>query len=336
MKSRYNSTGCRRCGLHFSLGADASRTTLKYSSISNFIVCNKHICFSYTEVYCDLPIPADVNLGKGFNEHFARCGADSPTIVEPSYAKYFVFNNQGSAINHRFSGEPILYIQLTFYHSYLGFYDFETFVKPLPTLCLDCEIIISASSSKTMKERITRDCVENHQFRQTEHRCCACRADIRTSLSNTTCTHNSADKYLDNCFNCFREIETAAPPCNHSKSQHESELVPSAYSLVIVDNYSGEIIHENNYVQTHSSKPDVIPEFLYRLRNDVLPRLAPLMDPKVPMQLNAREETIFQNATKCYLCNCRIWGAFKHADHDHITGEMQAENIFCAFNVYIN
>ena len=73
-----------------------------------------NIAYSYGDIYCDVNIPADVDLGQKFDHHFTVCGGDTPTHVEASQHKFFRFNNQGAAINHRFSGEICNYCSFHF------------------------------------------------------------------------------------------------------------------------------------------------------------------------------------------------------------------------------
>ena len=159
-------------------------------------------------------------------------------------------------------------------------------MTPVELLCLDCDILADAASSKSVRDNIKNECSSQpHKFRQSCRRCLSCRSDLRTALLASKCSHRTNNKYLSNCRRCFREIESNFPSCEHERTQVESDMNPSAYSLIIMDNYSDKIVFEENYVKKDKDSEPVVHHMLRTLYNTVLPLLEPQMRPKVSVKL---------------------------------------------------
>ena len=159
-------------------------------------------------------------------------------------------------------------------------------MTPVELMCLDCDILADASSTKSARDNVRDECtLQPHNFRQSCRRCLSCRSDLRTALLAGKCSHETGDKYLNNCVACFRMIEGNFPSCDHQKTVIENDMNPSSYSLVIVDNYTDKIVFEKNYVKKTEDSEPVVQHLLRTLYNTVLPLLEPEMRPKVSVKL---------------------------------------------------
>lgn len=99
------------------------------------------------------------------------------------------------------------------------------------------------------------------------------------------CNHDVDSKYLNNCLSCFKSVEERHSECDHQKTVEETEMTPSAYSIVIIDNYTDKLIIEDSYVLTRDEDEPVVQHFLKNLRNKILPKLSPHMKPEVCWKL---------------------------------------------------
>ena len=305
---RFGEDSCEKCLLHHHLPLhDSSEFTDPKDKTRGLL--------RYRDKYCPYPIPDNIQLSENHRQHMKICGVEnefmykaeeSPSMIMTPKSKYFLFSNYKQTVDDRFS----------------GFFDLETFNKPLEPLCLNCEELIKTTKSHEKINEIYTKCLNEHHFRQNFFKCDGCLSQFKTALVSNQCKCHSEDddheKVLNNCLECFRNEEEKFSDCNHITTQNIKKLETSGYGFILFDNYRKKIVKKKVYFQESEKELEPLDHFMKYLRNDISDYVQQEFEKVAPMVISETEEKQFQQAQFCYCCGKKSSSLVR--DHCHVLG----------------
>ena len=312
---------CPRCLRNLSLAKDRSHRGVELHNLDKKESARSKLfgLIRYRDVFCDLPVPSNIRLTNIQRRHEAEC-ADFHKVLQtddaglsyitPPDDLYFQFRKYSALVNHRFT----------------GVFDTETFVTPLKTLCVKCELLSDAASSESQRERIYESCLSSTHIRQRYSKCDGCSSRFRKLLMEHECICKCEEKILGNCKYCHMKVEKEFGECVHQKTKRVKKLDCSGYGFVLKDNYSDVVVYTTSYYQKTPDDIHPIRHFLNTLSGHIIPNIIrPGLEEFEPMDLTKEEEDEFQSALTCYSCfipfhHLRDPEKDKMRDHCHIEG----------------